>query len=76
MRAVQRPSDNFEVSRPGCGKKFLGIPGAECYCACGTTFRISLYKDGYYQVTVSRGRAGGGDRTSRPNPEPSATRRP
>jgi hypothetical protein len=54
MKAVRTPRTDNKVFCPGCGKQFLAIPGAECYCACGTAFRISLSKDGVFQLAVSR----------------------
>jgi len=30
-----------EVTCPGCGQeKFRAVPCSECYCSCGTAFRI------------------------------------
>jgi hypothetical protein len=30
-----------EVACPGCGQeKFPAVTGSECYCSCGTAFRI------------------------------------
>ncbi len=55
MKAAKIASTENKVFCPVCGKQFLAIPGAECYCACGTAFHISLSKDGIFQVAVSRG---------------------
>jgi len=55
MKAVRMPGTDSKVPCPGCGRPFLAIPGAECYCACGTAFRIFLSKDGSFQPVVSRG---------------------
>jgi len=31
-----------EVACPGCGQeKFPAVKGSECYCSCGTAFRIA-----------------------------------
>jgi len=31
-----------EVACPGCGReKFPAVAGSECYCSCGTAFKIA-----------------------------------
>ncbi len=42
-----------EVACPGCGQeRFSAVAGSECYCSCGTAFRIG--EDGT-PIPVPRG---------------------
>lgn len=60
MNRAKLESTENKVFCPTCRKQFLAIPGAECYCVCGTAFQISVSKDGLVQLAVSRGRQTGG----------------
>lgn len=55
MRAVMKN----HVYCPTCNRQFVAIPGSECFCACGTAFRVTRDGTGI-ETKISETKAGSG----------------